>query len=238
MAASRYYYLVTSLPTLGDLGTAPPLTPGALLDRARDEGGVGELVEAVFLGDDLLQRESVLAGDPEPPEPAVLSREAVRGEAPLPEVLEPSDSAAPGTVRVPSDALWASYYRYLDRVAREQRSEFLQAFVAFEVGLRNALAIARAKALGLEPTDYLVVPELGDDPADHDSAVAEWASAPDPLSALRTLDRIRWDWITEYDAWFTFGQDEIAAYAVRLMLLTRWDRLDAAAQKLRGEPAP
>jgi hypothetical protein len=43
---------------------------------------------------------------------------------------------------------------------------------------------------------------------------------------MKVLDQARWRWLNDNDAWYSFADDELAAYAARLMLLHRWDRLD------------
>jgi len=59
--------------------------------------------------------------------------------------------------------------------------------------------------------------------------IAEWTAAPDPLAGQRVLDQARWSWLKEHDAWFSFGGDELAVYAAKLMLIDRWHRVAAAA---------
>ena len=60
--APRHYYLVAALPSLGELGTAPPWTAADLLAHVDQVGGPTEVVAALLLGDDLLQRDALLAG--------------------------------------------------------------------------------------------------------------------------------------------------------------------------------
>ena len=103
-----------------------------------------------------------------------------------------------------------------------------------EVGLRNALAAARAKALQLEPGDYLVAAEMGQAERDFDAVISEWSGASNPLDGLKVLDNERWDWISYNDTWFSFSQDEVAAYAAKLMLQNRWQRLENARAEARA----
>ena len=224
--AGRYYSLITALPSLDELGAAAPIATGELLERVAPEPGPRALCETLLLSDDLLQREAVLGGELSEAVPVVLTAEQVRDEAPLPEFLSDADGDRP--LKVAGDALWAAYYRHADRVARQRQSPFLREWVRYEVGLRNALVAARAKALGLEASDYLVTPDLGGDEEDFAATVGEWSAAADPLAGLKALDVRRWNWVREHDVWFTFTQDELAAYAAKLMLLHRWQRLEAA----------
>ncbi|MFW6062438.1 MAG: DUF2764 family protein, partial [Planctomycetota bacterium] len=215
MPAENYYYLA-ALPPLEDLQQAPPISPPEMLEQLEDSDGY-DLVEAVLLSDDLLQRESALAGELTVPAPAVLSPVQVRGEEPLPPKLQTAETVTAGP-RAPSDVIWATYYQYAMEVAERRHSQFLADWVGYEVALRNALVAARAKALELEPTDYLVAPELGSGVEDYTQTVNEWASAENPLAGQRALDRARWRWLTTHDRHFTFSNDELAAYAAKLLL--------------------
>ena len=229
---AQNYYLLTTLPPLGDLGGSPPLRPEQLLELLGDAPS-RELAEMIFLGDDLLQRDSLLAGREREVQPAVLSAEQLRDAQPLPDYLAAEAEEQPP--RVVTDMTWAAYFRHAANVALRHKSGFLAAWVAFEVALRNALAAERAKALDLEPGDYLVATDLAGPDEDLAGLVSEWSNAPDPLAALQILDRARWLWMQERDRWFSFADDELAAYAAKLMLLNRWDRLSDADG---GGPGP
>ena len=227
--AGQNYYLITSLPPLGALGSVPPIRLSDLLEHLRDSPAPRAPVEAVLLGDDLLQRQSYLAGEIEQVSPAVLTIQQARDEEPLPSSLSRPAEQTP--VVAAEDATWAAYFRWMAAVARRSRNAFLAAWTGHEVALRNAVAAARARALELEPEPYLVAVELGQTDQGFDVLVGEWAGAADPLAGLRVLDRARWTWLNEHDAWFSFADDELAAYATKLMLLHRWHRLSDA-----GEP--
>jgi hypothetical protein len=55
---------------------------------------------------------------------------------------------------------------------------------------------------------------------------------------LQAVIRARWAWICEHDAWFSFSDDELAAYAAKLVLLEQWRRLiEAGEQKPVAERA-
>jgi len=68
------YYLLTFLPGLGDLGSAPPLTPAELLEQAQGLAGAELLLKTIFLSDDLLQRQAYLAGEIKDLVPTVLTK--------------------------------------------------------------------------------------------------------------------------------------------------------------------
>jgi len=221
------YYLVTSLPSLGELGSAPPLAPAELMKRLA-ESHARDLVAAVLLADDLIQREAYLAGEVDEAEPAVLSVAQVQDDEPLPASLAPEPDAATAHQGPASDAVWDVYFRHAHAVARRQNAAFLEAWVGFEVALRNALATARAKALNLDPETYVVAADLADADADVSRLVSEWADAANPFEGLRALDRGRWAWLFEHDAHFSFADAELTAYAAKLVLVARWHRLQQA----------
>ncbi len=225
------YYLVTALPTLGKLGSEVPITLQQLLEHVGPAADACRAIEAILLGGDLMQREAVLSGELQSADPIVLTEAQLRDEQPLPDYLaETADLHS--RRRIAADAVWEAYFRYAADTAGIIGNEFLSEWVASEVALRNALAERRAKNLDLDANDYLVAADLASDD-DFTLLVNEWASAANPLAGLRMLDRGRWDWAGRHDRWFTFANDELAAYAAKLMLLDRWQRLEAS----KTEPA-
>jgi len=220
------YYDITSLPVLGELGSTPPLRASQLFEHLAESPGSQILIEVLFLLDDLLQREAFLAGEVDKVDPVVLTAAQARNEEPLPDKLAGGSEVAARAVQ--ADNLWEAYFRHAAKIADQCSSAFLAGWVAWEVALRNALAIERASLLGLESTDYLVAVQLADGAEDLGDVLSQWASAETPLAGLGVLTRARWAWITEHEAWFTFKDDELAAYAAKLMLLGQWHRLAQA----------
>ena len=224
--AQRNYYLVSALPSLGDLGAVPPMTLADLREHAQDHPRPRAIIDAFLLGDDLAQRDAFLAGETQEVAPTVLTPGQVRDEEPMPAPLAPDEEAA--AARIAADTVWAAYFRHVAAVAAREGSPLLAAWVDHEVALRNALATARARALGLEPADYVVAAELAATDGDFEPLLNDWAASANPLEGLKVLDRARWQWLTENEAWFSFGDDELAAYAAKLMLVVRWHRLSQA----------
>ncbi len=220
---SQNIYLLAALPALEDLGSAPPLSLVALRQHLGDSRA-SELVEAVLLADDLLQRDAFIAGEDQSVAPSVLSDEQVRGKEPLPEFLD-IEAEADGSPRLSTDLLRQRYYRYAAELARSRRSELLSAWTRFEVSLRNSLATNRARALGLDAAPYLVVPELAEADPDTETIVQQCRASTDPFASERALDAARYQWLDEHEPYYCFTNDELVAYALRLLLLTRWQRL-------------
>ncbi len=227
------YYVTAALPALGELGTAPPLGLAQLLEHVGPASRWGRLVGTLLLSDDLVQREAYLAGELSQVEPSVLTVQQARNEAPLPPDLAPAWEPEQGAGPLEVDTLWEAYYRYALRVAGKLGSELLARWVRFEVALRNALAAARARRLGLEERGYLVAVELAEDDQDFSQLLSDWAAAATPLAGLCVVIRARWAWLQEHEAWFSFSSDELVVYAARLLLLAQWRRASG-----EGEPAP
>jgi len=227
--ARKHYHLLCALPDLKGFGSAPPLGKSALLAMVRDCGGPEGSIRLLFLGDDLLQREAVLCGemDPEQADLAVLSPSQATDSQPLPEFLMPPGTEDEEMTRNPLavDVIWRRYFFHAAGMAQGLRSRFLASWVAYEVGLRNAMARMRAETLGLDARPYLVAEELGKPPLAFDRELEEWRRASHPLAGLETLEKIRWQWLTEQEPRYDFSDDEVVAYGAKLMVLLRWRRM-------------
>lgn len=224
----RHNYLLSALPGLEELGSPAPLSKADLLEQVYETHGPFKSVEILCLADDLMQREALLAGElsADEVEMAVLQTSQAEEGGDLPEFLLPEGGQEnEDNARKAVDALWERYFHQAAQVARQTGSAFLKAWIGFEVGLRNALVTMRAQRLDLDPTGYLVAPDLADRDLDCSALLTSWSSAPDPLAALQILDKARWEWLTEHGRWFSFRSDEIEAYAAKLILLLRWRRL-------------
>ncbi len=242
--SGQNYYLLTALPGLGELGSDPPLTPQAMLEMLAPAPRAQRLAQVIFLSDDLLLRQAVMSGEvpADQAEPVVLSAEQVRDEAPLPAFLaseadqdgDGGQGESAGGAQLGVDSVWALYFEHAARIARA--SEMLAEWVRYEVGLRNALAAARAKALGLDAARYLVAERLGGSEDEYTAVLGEWSAAPNPLAGLHVLDAAKWNFIAEHCRNFTFSDDELAAYAARLVILHRWKRIAAAQQAQASTP--
>ena len=228
-AVKRHFYLLCVLPDLKPLGSIPPVKKQELLAVVTESKGPVDVVRTLLLSDDLLQREAVLSGEIEPDQVdlAILSLPQAKDEQPLPYFLAPEqEDEIEGFINpIAVDRIWQRYFHHAAKIARFNRTRFLTAWVKFEVGLRNALAKARSEALELDPGPYLVAAELGDPDTPFGDILDEWVAASNPLTALEALDRVRWRWLIEHERWYSFSDDEVAAYTAKLMLLHRWHRI-------------
>jgi hypothetical protein len=225
----QHFYLLCVLPDLKPFGSVPPISKPELLAVVTESGGPTDVVRALLLSDDLLQREAVLAGEVEmdQADPVVLSLKETNDEQSLPLFLEPEQEDEPEAsgILIAVDRVWRRYFYHAAKIARMTHTHFLATWVGFEVGLRNATAKARAEALELDPAHYMVAPELADPEIRFDNILADWIAASNPLNGAKILDRVRWEWLTEHERWYSFSDDEIAAYTAKLMLLHRWHKI-------------
>jgi hypothetical protein len=227
MTQRRYDYLLSALPGLDIFGVNPPMGKQDLLDRLSEANGPIKTVKVLLLMDDLVQREAIMSGElaADQADFSVLSEIDADGLPVLPPCLLPESDSDVQEGRLNVDATWGAFFNHAWATAKHANSTFLMAWVGFEVGLRNALAAARAHALELDPMAYQVTPELADTTADFASALAAWSSAPDPLAALEALDKARWEWIEQNGQWYSFKAQELEAYGAKLALLHRWRRI-------------
>ena len=230
----KNYYLITSLPPLGKPGEEVPLGYSQLLEHVGPSPKAHEIISLIFLSDDLLQRQGLLSGEISQFQSLVLTDSQMRNEAPLPDFLQAGKEQK--TLKPdPADAIWEAYWRHTAKIAAQEPDSLLVKWVGFEVAFRNALAIRRSQALGLQETDYTLAEDLAAENLDFTAVLNEWASAPDPLAGLRVLDKARFDWLDRNDNWFSFSDDELTAYALRLMLLTRWRRITEALENRQSD---
>lgn len=110
---------------------------------------------------------------------------------------------------------------------------FVRAWRAHETLLCNAVARRRAARLKQDAQRWLRPVDGGDMRIEHGVAAA--FEQPDPLQRERALDRLRWNVLEELQGNQPLTSAVVLAYAVKLRILDRWSRLDAAAGAQRLE---
>ncbi|MBN2591335.1 MAG: DUF2764 family protein [Sedimentisphaerales bacterium] len=231
---NRYDYILSALPALEPIGSIPPLSKIDFLNMIAGSKGPVQTVEIILLNDDLAQYEAFLSKeiDKDKLDLAVLNLENTENESALPAFLVPDEEKHDkANDRLASEGIWSRYFHYAARIAKNKHSQFLKAWVGFEVGLRNALTIARAQVLELDPEAYLVCPELADDKIDYSNIITAWHAASNPLVALETLDKAKWEWLEEHGALYSFTANEIEVYAAKLILLHHWRRILSGSEQ-------
>jgi len=224
---NRYDYILSALPALEPIGSIPPISKIDFLSMISGDKNVADTVEIILLNDDITQYEAFLSGeiDKDRLDLAVISMESNESKPVLPDFLiHEEQKHEKGLEHLASDNLWSRYFIYASQVAK-QKSKFLDAWIGFEVGLRNALTTARALALDLDPNPYLVCPDLAYYEGDYNNIISAWNAAANPLIAMEVLDKARWEWLEEHGTLYSFTADEIEVYAARLVLLHHWRRI-------------
>jgi len=125
----------------------------------------------------------------------------------------------------------------------EDRSqqETVRHWVEFDTTLRNELVKARSQRIHREPSSYLR-PRASPDPMVAAAATAAVAN-PSLLAAEMSLDEVRWKALDELAAGHHFDLGLLITYALKLLILIRWEPihnadpgsiLEHALQKARG----
>lgn len=96
----------------------------------------------------------------------------------------------------------------------------------WETALGNALAAARAARLGRDATPHLRGTETAESYVR--ATVQEAVKLDDALKAELLLDQLRWQFYEELAAAHSFDFEAALSYVLRLGLLERWARFDAA----------
>ncbi|NLF40558.1 DUF2764 family protein [bacterium] len=100
----------------------------------------------------------------------------------------------------------------------------LRAWLAWDAGLRNGLAAARAQRLGRDATPYL---QAEDAPAQEMAALLqEQVRLDDPVAAEQAIDALRWRFLEDMAARAQFAFNVALSYLLRLRILERWAALD------------
>lgn len=135
--------------------------------------------------------------------------------------------------------LFAAYYD----ACRRSRSRFLRAWSEFDRTLRNVLAALAARAAS-RPVEEVVVG--GGDVAEQlqrssaadfglrgelpfiDSVIAAMNEEANLMEKERKIDLVRWEEASELATFDYFNINAILSYLVRINIVARWARLDAA----------
>lgn len=136
-------------------------------------------------------------------------------------------------------ALFAAYYDLCSRSS----SRFLREWSAFDRTLRNVVAAVTARALGRSIEEATVgggdiVEQLQRSSAADfglrgelgyvDAVLAAVGDEQNLVEKERKVDLIRWNEALELATFDYFGIDAILSYVVRIGIVARWSRLDAA----------
>ncbi len=220
-----FEYLLSALPALpAEPGGGVSMAPSKLASLCSEEDAkTAELVRALLMEFDLRAMERIEFGV-EPSESAVHTEAQLKERSDMPEWLKDALASERGDGNFSFDGVWRAYYEMLASVARGSGSKFLERWVSWEVGLRNAVARTRATRLGLSAEDVGVEGISEEHPSEYRPAVDALISHMDGgFDAWREMDRslamLRLGKARELAPPFTFNLDELLSYIVQFVVL-------------------
>jgi len=224
----KYYCLVNLIPPMPTLlGEKLPLpfTEISRIVRSHIEPEDRPLVESQLLAIDVANVETLHQGRPLFIEGGILSPEALERKTDLPLFIQIFLEEKDRGVRRPYlfDALWEEYYKFSYRLAQERNCQFLVSYLSLEIGLRNHLAMMRAKERGIEGEDYLILPHLSSQ--DLSAIAGQVRSQKNPLMAERLIDEERLKAIFHCEGSDPFSVDAVLAILARASLFSRWEKM-------------
>lgn len=222
--AARLYYLLSLLPSLPPLGEIPPIDAAEIL-RIIEQERVNEarlLAEAFHFESQLMQAATLkLLGYATSDTPGFYSFSSDSSPV-LIELFLKNPRETGEDVWVTE--LWTEHLDFMESVGKSIGSSLLCRWAGFEKSLRRQLKTARIPdELGSEAD--LPASELWD----HRDLIVEWRSAPDPLIGEKVLDQARMEFIDTESRRYSFSIDELAAYFLKLSLLTRHAKMSREA---------
>ena len=111
-------------------------------------------------------------------------------------------------------------------VPSPQKIQTMQKFLEFETLLRNELVRLRAVRKKVAPEKYLRPDGYAGISIYHVAQAAQ--RSPSPLEAEKILDQARWDFLDELSFGHYFDPDSLIIYALKLLILERWEKINSA----------
>jgi hypothetical protein len=122
-----------------------------------------------------------------------------------------------------SPADWCELSLLIENRLEEASSDFVAWWHALDTQIRNQQARYRAGRLHVEARSFLRMHSGYDLTVAH--GVKDAMSRTHPLEREMALDRCRWAALDDRILGDRFGFEEVLAYAIRLRLMERWDRM-------------
>ncbi|MCK5740072.1 DUF2764 family protein [bacterium] len=242
----NYYYLVSSLPTL-NFSEFDSVPVAELLEKISDNLEDADLKNLNFLRKerDIRNLHSVkedwqtfrnLGNIPA----AAFGNSEI--ELDLPEDWDRYVLSQQGEKPVSIDTVWLAYFD----AAAKLNNDFVSAWVQHEQALRVALAVVRQEKQKsgaqktvsdvIEKSEDQIIQEILNNTRlpnfgvgylfDWADSVRDVVNQNNPQEAELALDRIRWDFLENWTANRHFAGEVVLAYALKLFICERWQRLD------------
>ncbi|MDI6759095.1 MAG: DUF2764 family protein [Candidatus Omnitrophota bacterium] len=109
-------------------------------------------------------------------------------------------------------------------------NQTLKKWLYFNTSLKNELVKLRAIRKKIDPLKYLRPDTYSDSSIYHTALAAQ--RNPSPLEGERLLDRQRWQFLDELAIGHYFDLTILIIYALKLLILERWERINTADKKI------
>jgi hypothetical protein len=113
-----------------------------------------------------------------------------------------------------------------DELAGKSMQPALNKWYDFDRSLRNELTKIRASRKHLDPAKYIRGDSYSEASVVHIAMSAH--RTPSILEAEKVLDQARWQFLNELELGHFFDLDFLIIYALKLLILERWDKINSA----------
>lgn len=222
----KKYYLLASLPPLSFVYSEQPAISiqkfwhGVLSENA----SISELVRSILLQQDIANMEKIANGH----------NPTFCGTIPLDKIQKAKNDTTVLRDDLPQDIwqklsfekwqsrIWLTLLNYQKELASKYNS-CAKEWLEWEVGLRKHIANVRSESLGLSLSGNLLVKSLENDSFyDYQKITTDYNKQSSPLESEKLLDQERWKFADSLAVPYSFSDDEIVVYAIKLLILERW----------------
>lgn len=221
----KKYYLLASLPPLSFVYNEQPAISIQKFWRKMlgENASIAELVRSILLQQDIANMEKIANGYA-PVFAGTISLEKLQKAKSDTNLLR--DDVPQGVWESLSfekwqPTVWVHLYNYQNEIAHKHNS-CAKDWLEWEVGLRKYLANVRAESLGTSLSGNLLVKAVEDSPFDYQKIVSDYHKQTSPLESEKFLDLERWKFADSLAIPYSFSDDEIVVYAIKLLILERW----------------
>ena len=218
------YNIISRLPVLPDFGAEPPLGFKECLDSFENENPkVAQLAKIYAINVDLPSSAPLMDGSMRPG--VVLVPGDFKDFTRIKRFFSKSTVEK---VEFPEDLdlekSFELYFRLAELEGEESDSKLFSDWVIFEVSFRNFIAKARAKKLHIPEMPKKILRELVQ-PFAFEKFESDFLNVSDPIKEIELSESLRYQWLLDNDAWFSFSDDELLAYCMKLLCLERYQCL-------------
>lgn len=220
----KNYYFLASLPTLSlEYSEQPAILICKFWQNIQEENkNLVELVQSILLQQDIANLEK-LANGYEPLFCGTISNDILHKAKSDLSVLNgiiPESILQSISLEKWQQNVWGKFFAYQKKIALKHKS-CLFSWIEWEIGLRKYIATTRAESLGT--TVSSLVKSLDNTSAcDYQKIMTHYHKETSPLGSEQFLDSERWKYADSLAIPYSFDNDEVVVYAIKLLILERW----------------